>query len=311
MKHFLLLFALLNLFVSVGTCQKHDYREFIRLAEEAYQNKKFTRSGEYYNKALAAQEGTPSDYYNAACSWAMAGKKHAALDYLKKSIGLGWMNLNHLKKDADLSSLHEEKEWEIIVNSLEKKVDAYESHFNKLLMQELEVIYESDQEHRIKLDFVQSTYGWESKEMRELWAAKQNQVDSLNLTKIKRIITQYGYPGKSLVGSQSFTAWLVIQHADLETQEEYLPILEDAANKGELPKSNFALLVDRVKMGRGEKQVYGSQIQMKDGKYVIYPIEDEPNVNRRRAEMGLGSLESYIKRWGIEYKLPAETEKSH
>src|SRR5437867_2087656 len=102
--------------------------------------------------------------------------------------------------------------------------------------------------------------------MKDLWAA-QNYADSLNLIRIKEIIKQYGYSGESLVGNQSSTAWLVIQHADLslvgnqsstawlviqhadlEAQEQYLPILQDAANKGELPKSSFALLVDRVRM---------------------------------------------------------------
>ena len=41
------------------------------------------------------------------------------------------------------------------------------------------------------------------------------------------IIDEVGYPGKSMVGDQSGTAFLVIQHADLEVQEKYLDIITE------------------------------------------------------------------------------------
>lgn len=308
MKHSLLLLGLSMLLVSAATAQQPNYQELIGHAEKSYNNKEYDRSGRYFDRAFKIQKGTVNDYYNAACSWALAGNKDKALDYIKESIDLGWLNINHLKNDNDLNSLHGATAWEALINELQHKVDEYESHLNKPLMRELEDINESDQKHRMIMDSVQGIYGWDSKEMKELWA-NQNRADSLNLIRIKEIVKQYGYPGKSLVGNQSSTAWLVIQHADLKTQEEYLPILEDASNKGELPKSSFALLVDRVRMRRGEKQLYGSQIQTKDGKNVIYPIEDEPNVNKRRAEMGLGPLEDYAKHFGVEYKVSTDNKR--
>lgn len=180
------------------------------------------------------------------------------------------------------------------------------ARLNEPLVQDLERIGASDQEYRAMMDSVATAYGWDSDEMKELWA-KQNTADSINLIRIEEIIDRFGYPGRSLVGDQDRVAWLVIQHADLQTQEEYLPLLQEAAKNGELPTSAFALLVDRVRMRKGEKQLYGSQIQMEEGSFVIYPIEDEPNVNKRRAAMGLGPLEEYVKQWGIEYELPDET----
>lgn len=39
-----------------------------------------------------------------------------------------------------------------------------------------------------------------------------------------------------------------------------------------------------------------------DGKYDFHPIEDEANVDKRRAEIGLGPLEEYARLFGIEYK---------
>jgi len=307
MKRIILVAVLSNVLASVLVGQQQNYQELVNLADKCYNDKEYRNSGEYYDRAFKIQKGTSNDYYNAACSWALAGNKTKALECLNQSIDLGWLNIDHLKKDTDLNSLHQTKEWEELINKVEKKVNEYESHLNKPLRRELEAIFKSDQNERMMMDSVQKRFGWDSKEMKELWT-RQNEVDSLNLTRIKEIIKEYGYPGKSLAGDQSSTAWLVIQHADLKTQEEYLPVLQDAADKGELSKSSFALLVDRVRMRKGEKQLYGSQIQMNNGKYEIYPIEDEPNVNRRRAEVGLGPLEDYVKHWGIEYKVPTENK---
>jgi hypothetical protein len=70
----------------------------------------------------------------------------------------------------------------------------------------------------------------------------------------------------------------------------------------------LALLEDRVALGKGKKQIYGSQIHrdQKTGKYIVAPIEDEPNVNKRRAEVGLEPLQDYVKHWDIDYKLPVK-----
>jgi hypothetical protein len=57
---------------------------------------------------------------------------------------------------------------------------------------------------------------------------------------------------------------------------------------------------------QGKKQIYGSQLKTneKTGKYEFYPIEDEPNVNKRRVAIGLEPLEEYAKRFGLDYTLP-------
>jgi hypothetical protein len=48
---------------------------------------------------------------------------------------------------------------------------------------------------------------------------------------------------------------------------------------------------------RGQKDVEGLQLE---------PIEDESNVDERRAKMGLGPLADYLKRFGIEYRKPTK-----
>jgi hypothetical protein len=129
--------------------------------------------------------------------------------------------------------------------------------------------------------------------------------DSLNLVKIEEILQIYGYPGKSMVGEvEASTAWLVIQHAPLEKQLQYFPMIEQAAQKGEIRRSDWALLLDRIRMRRGLPQVYGSQIvrDPNNGQWMLHPVEDEANVNKRRAEIGMEPLEDYALRFGIVWK---------
>ncbi len=180
-----------------------------------------------------------------------------------------------------------------------------EASLNIPLKTEIEKIGELDQKYRIMMDSVAKKHGWDSKQMDELWM-KQSELDSLNLLRVEEIIAKYGYPGKSLVGNESSTVFFVIQHSDSEIQEKYLPILKESADKGELSWSSLALLIDRIKTSKGEKQTYGSQLSVnyETNQYEFFPIEDEINVNKRRAEVGLCPLKKYAKYFGLKYKLP-------
>jgi hypothetical protein len=71
--------------------------------------------------------------------------------------------------------------------------------------------------------------------------------------------------------------------------------------KKELKNNNVSLidyvyLYDRVKKNKKEKQLYGTQMVYDSlGIHSPYPIEDEENVNKRRKEVGLKPIDSYIK----------------
>ncbi|UHG89594.1 DUF6624 domain-containing protein [Spirosoma oryzicola] len=173
---------------------------------------------------------------------------------------------------------------------------------NQALKQQLITIYTTDQQPRSRVDSLIRSYGMNSPQMQQLWQ-QIHQIDSVNLAKIEQIIKQYGYPGQSLVGSkQGNTAWLVIQHSSLSVQEKYFPLMQQAAKEDEMQKSNLALLTDRIRLAKGQQQLYGTQvISDSTGKKAFGPIEDEANVNKRRAEVGLGPIEEYAKQFGLDY----------
>jgi hypothetical protein len=128
--------------------------------------------------------------------------------------------------------------------------------------------------------------------------------DAQNEARVKAIIAQYGWPGKSLVGRDgSSTAFLVLQHSNLATIQEYLPLIRQAAAKGELGKGELALMEDRVLVFQQQPQVYGSQVRSNasTGKMEFFPIADEAHVDERRAAMGLGTLAEYGKMFSIDY----------
>ena len=131
-------------------------------------------------------------------------------------------------------------------------------------------------------------------------------IDSCNLAQVEALVAKYGWLKRSFVGARgNFTAFLIIQHADLKTQEKYFPLIKQSVEIGESRPADLAVLQDRILMRQGKKQIYGSQIVFdKAGNQVLYPIEDERNVNKRRAKAGLEPMEEYARHFGINYVLP-------
>jgi len=173
------------------------------------------------------------------------------------------------------------------------------------LARRLAVIYNADQRYRVAAIKEAKKTGSGSAKDNAL-GKKQEVADFANMIEIDKIIKAYGYPGKSMVGKQSKVAFMVVQHNDLKTQEKYLPLFIKAANEGELDRSVLPLMIDRVRLGNGQPQLYGTQLsEIRNSKKVqIKPIEDEINVNIRRKAYGLPPLETYYKNWDIDYKVP-------
>jgi hypothetical protein len=113
------------------------------------------------------------------------------------------------------------------------------------------------------------------------------------LIKLDSIINAVGYPGKSLVGYDYAIAFSIISSASLSYKDKYYDIIIHAANKGELEWKDVAFFVDKVKVAKKEKQVYGTRFKLDEQsmKTYYYPIEDIGNVNERRMKVGLQEID--------------------
>jgi len=296
MKQILLI---LTLFIISCSLMAQDYDVYFKKADSAYWAKDYTLAEEYFKLAFAIS--TEKHLYNAACAASLANDFDVAFDWLNLAVDKGFTNINQLQRDADLSSLHGDKRWPLLLEKVQGKLDILEASYDKPLQQELIQIFYDDQDIRHKFVEAERQYGYRSR-VKDSLIQVMIKVDSINLVKIKNILDTKGWVGKDRVGEQaSATFFLVIQHSDLKTQQQYLPMMREAVKAGSASAANLALLEDRVALGEGRKQVYGSQICYDDkgGKYYVCPIEDPDNVDKRRAEVGLGSISAYVKNWGI------------
>lgn len=132
-------------------------------------------------------------------------------------------------------------------------------------------------------------------------------VDQANTARMKEIVAEIGWPTISKVGEDgSEAAWLLVQHADHDTafQQNCLELMKAAV--GDIDKGDIAYLEDRILVGSGKPQLYGTQFDGEKNNLVPRPIQDPKNVDKRRAEMGLGTLEEGIdamyKKYGLKRK---------
>lgn len=172
----------------------------------------------------------------------------------------------------------------------------------------LEKIAADDQQFRqSEWDSTIQKYGMNSNEFIEL-VRKMNLQDSINMSVVGKIIDKYGWLGTGQVSEKANEAlFLVLQHAPLESQLTYLPVLKQAVKSKKAKAADYALLVDRTNMRQGKFQVYGSQLNYDSkGNLHIYPIYDEPGVNKRRKSVGLPPMEAYVKMAdsSLSYSLP-------
>ena len=248
---------------------------------------------------------TTNELYRAAEEAAQRNEPRLALRQLKQAVASGYIKAESMAENSIFAPLHNQSAWPRLLDQARVRQQQHEATFDPQLLALMKKMDYQDQHYRVVAVAAEKQYGLDSPQVRAA-DSKQSRLDPQLIRQVDSLIAIHGYPGKSKVGEYyKSTAFLVIQH---NPDEKYLPLLTAAADKGELNWSSVALLVDRVKTGKGELQVYGSQSQIwADGRKQLFPIEDEPNVNVRRAKIGLEPLEEYLKHWDIAYQVPTAT----
>jgi hypothetical protein len=307
MKRFILTLIILSVvsFALIGQ-ELGSYPALIAEAWRLFQNKAYLESARKYHDAfqLAGKNATVGDRYNGACAWSLANQADSSFVLLFDiARNDNFMSLRHLLSDPDLNALHTDKRWSELVDIVNQNKETAEAKFDRPLVATLDTIYLEDQNYRRKIDEIGKQYGWQSEEMKAHWGIIHEK-DSINLIKVKHILDTRGWLGPDVVGEQgNTTLFLVIQHADLETQLQYLPMMRDAVSKGNAKGGELALLEDRVLLRQGKRQIYGSQIgqDAESKSFYVLPLDDPDNVDRRRESVGLSRLQDYVSMWGMTW----------
>lgn len=130
-------------------------------------------------------------------------------------------------------------------------------------------------------------------------AMEYSRIDRENTERLRRILAEHGWPGRSLVGEKgAHHAWLIAQHADRDPafQREALDLLTEAVARGEARPRELAYLTDRVRVNEGREQVFGTQMRPdENGMPVPRPVEDPERLDERRAEVGLEPFDQYLR----------------
>lgn len=128
------------------------------------------------------------------------------------------------------------------------------------------------------------------------------ELHNLHIEELDNIVVEYGFPTYEMVGYHAMQGVkLIILHSRLEILEKY-----ESEFKKYFGMKRFAYLIDKQRVAKKEKQLYGTQGHFDENKnLVFYPIEDEANVNKRRIEAGMEPIEYYAKTLGVEnYEIP-------
>lgn len=166
------------------------------------------------------------------------------------------------------------------------------------LKAELEALLESDKKVR---EGYKPGVVMDQKALRAMWE-KMEIVDAANQKRLDEIVKQHGWPEKKDVGAKAVIgAFIVVQHSPREYMKRYAPMVQKAMERGDLSKDRFAMFDDRLRMKYDQPQRYGTQITDITGARIFWQIEDEANVDKRRAEVGYEPLAEYAKRMKVPY----------
>ena len=112
------------------------------------------------------------------------------------------------------------------------------------------------------------------------------------LVRMKGIVAQRGWPGKSLAGEDgAHAAWVVVQHfdTDLAFQRFCLEQMRLSFERGEVTAWELSFLTDRVLEHEGKPQMYGTQ-----GAIGSPSPEEEARLDANRLAIGLEPWRVFI-----------------
>ena len=170
------------------------------------------------------------------------------------------------------------------------------AQYPESIKKDLEKRYQDDQKLQV----------WDSKKeqfktYRDSMETALKNVCIKNLDATKSYFKDYGFPGIKENGAQTaLHFWLIVQHGDhdVDFQNSVLIAMEKQLINDNVYTRNYPYLYDRVQKNKNKPQLYGTQIIYDEaGLPKVYNLENPNLVNDRRKNMGLETIELYLKQF--------------
>jgi len=130
------------------------------------------------------------------------------------------------------------------------------------------------------------------KELRVKLQKELQFLDSISFSKITHIIDVFDYPSRAIAGESNNIPFYIISFAPVLIKEKYLNQLILAADRDDISWKSLAYFIDKLKVAKGEKQIYGTQGSYdKEFNYTMFPVIDPEKLNERRARVGLENID--------------------
>lgn len=257
-------------------------------ATAAYEAKQYAACARGFTE-VAAHLAVPSRQrgalYNAACCHALAGELDAGFAALDRAVALGLRDRGQLLGDPDLAPVRADPRWAPWLARFDADVAAWEQTLGDApLRRELLALVVEDQAARAAM-----IKDWSDPAAK----AAVEAIDRRSTARLKEVVARHGWPSFALVGEDgAHAAWLLVQHADLDPafQKECLAKMQPLVERAQASGIDYAYLTDRVAVAERRPQRYGTQF---DERREPRPIEDEANVDARRAALGMPSMAAY------------------
>jgi hypothetical protein len=281
-----------------------SFQHYIITARKYAIKKDSFNSARLYSLAFNLNDSLPLYMYriDAAKSWALCGNNDSAFAQIIKLVSqFGYNESDVIKESIAFKSLYADERWKkivVLMNINEKKIDS-------ILRKMIDSVATLDQLVRTNSQKIRKEKGDESIEYKKS-IVEWEHADSLNRLFLDSIINKHGWLGNDKIGvNSSANFFLLLQHSNLERQLKYLPLFERAVKYGNANPDDLSLLVDRIALRTGRKQIYGSQFffDSKTQKNYIRSIDDPCNVDMRRILVGLLPMEEYCTYAGIRWDL--------
>ena len=132
-----------------------------------------------------------------------------------------------------------------------------------------------------------------SRELDERYHPRLEELHRAHASRLRQMIAVFGWPGFTLVGEKGAqAAWRIALHSISEPafMRQCRDLIDIASHAGDVPRWQFAIIDDRIRVYEGKPQRYGTQLRSGPNGLEPHPLENESRVNSMRMQAGLPPL---------------------